>query len=119
MPEIRAGLAVPLDTLREQIALAIAQVKAHEVPAACLRLAMLAMVRSVVVFEVMRSGSKGGETRPLVEDAAWGFGSIRSLGLTEVGLNPLLGVTWPALAPHTTGRCTASGYKQWHRFRGE
>lgn len=34
MPENRTGLAVPLGTLREQIAAAIAQVKAHEAPAA-------------------------------------------------------------------------------------
>ena len=46
MPEIRAGLAVPLDTLREQIAQAIAQVKAHEVPAACVRLAIQSAVQA-------------------------------------------------------------------------
>lgn len=55
MPEIRTTLTVPLDTLREQIALAIAQVKAHEVPAACVRLGIQSAVQADDEQEAFRS----------------------------------------------------------------
>jgi len=46
---------MPLDTLREQIALAIALAKAHEVPAACVRLGIQSAIESDDEQEAFRS----------------------------------------------------------------
>lgn len=48
-------LVIPLDTLREQIARAVAQVKADEVPAACLRLGIQPAVEADDAQEAFRS----------------------------------------------------------------
>jgi hypothetical protein len=55
MPAIRSKPSIPLDTLREQIAQAIAGAKAHDVPAVCVRVGIQRAVEENDAQEAFRS----------------------------------------------------------------
>jgi hypothetical protein len=77
MHRVKAAASIPLDTIREQIALTVAQVKAHSLPSTCVRLKIQDVVELGDETEAFRSKKSYIHSRILT----WGKADL--LGLAQ------------------------------------